>query len=167
MNLKKQQSLLEWKEILETSSILAVYQQNGFQSHEMIAFLQYLQRHGLSCKISKNTTVRHLVQNTSLASFGNLFEGPCLVVYTKQKDLTSPFSLQKTFSKLSPLGAYVMGGYLNGSEFLKYSEKQSLFEDYVHLAHLILSPASDLLLGLQYSSGELSSSLEVLSKKDS
>lgn len=165
MNRKKEQSLTLLKAILEQSSILAVYQQNGLQSHEMIALQQYLQRHQLQMKVTKNTALRHLVKSTRLSYFGNLFEGPCFVVYTTKADTVAPFTLHQVFPKLTPLGAYACQGYVNGSDFTRLSQKASLFEDYAQVAQILSSPAFQLVSSLDVVSGELSLSLDASSSR--
>lgn len=158
MNLKKAESLKALKEILNSNSFISVYQKNGLNSSEVIQLKQHIQLSNLHMKSIKNTSIKVLLQETSHSYFVNLFEGPCLLVYSKeiQSNTSQMFSLHKKFDKLVPLGALIQDGYLSAKEFDWMASLPNLKTVYAGLADLCASSLAGTISSLDVIQGELS-----------
>lgn len=148
MNLKKTESLNSVKEILTQNSFIAVYQKNGLSASETTLLKQYTQQYHLQMKTVKNTSVKVILKDTPYGYFSNLFEGPCVLIYSQEMHphTSQMFAIHKKFNKLVPLGALVQNAYLSAQEFDGMASFSDLNMIYGDVANLCLVPLMGCLL---------------------
>lgn len=161
MHLKKMESLKTVKALFE-HPFLAVYQQNGLNASESTALKQHLQQSNLEIKSVKNTAVQVALKGTPYGYFCNLFEGPCMVISSKElhEKTSAMFSLHKKFTKLIPLGALLQKGYLSAQEFEGMASVSHINHIYLSIADLCMYPSMDLAACFEKISGEIPEVLE-------
>lgn len=118
---------------------VAVYQENGLNSKEIVELNKEMKNKKLQMIHLKNSLARIALKNNKYNSFSHLFEGPSILIYTTKsiENYKFIYSLHKKFSKLIPIGGILTNNYVTAKQFDWILELSHPLEPYLSIERSI------------------------------
>lgn len=109
------------QQVFQESQMIAVVQNNGCTSEDMLILKRRLRKHGLAMKFFPNQVMRSFLKDSPYCNMATLFQGPTALIVSKQGKAKEMLSTLKGSPQMVLLGACIDNTLMTVQGIQQYS----------------------------------------------